>query len=107
MAPPFAKDPKALAINQKSTSGTASPAARTPAAATTTTRRFRARRSFLSLIDAQRTATHLEAIGLLNRVLRFIGRHIDEGESPGTPGLAIVDELDRFDFAVALEEPTH
>jgi hypothetical protein len=49
----------------------------------------------------------LEAIGLLDRVLRFTGRHIDECESPGTSGFAIVDELDRFDFAVALKEATY
>ena len=65
------------------------------------------RSAFLSFIHAQRPTTHLEAIGLLDGVLRFTGSHVDECKSARTPGFPIVDEFDGFDFAVALEDRTH
>jgi hypothetical protein len=61
----------------------------------------------LGLIHAQGPTTHLEAIGLLDCVLRLTGGHIDERESAGPPGLPIVDEFDGFDFTVALENRSH
>jgi hypothetical protein len=61
----------------------------------------------LGLIHAQRPTAHLEAIGLLDCVLRFTGGHIDERESTGPPGLPIVDEFDGFDFTVVLEYRSH
>jgi hypothetical protein len=61
----------------------------------------------LGLIYAQRPTTHLEAIRLLDCVLRLTGCHIDERKSARAPGLPIVDEFDGFDFAVALENRTH
>ena len=64
-------------------------------------------RPFLGLVDSQRTATHLEAVRLLNRVLRLACRHVHERKTAGAAGLAIVDELDGFDFAVALEQATN
>jgi hypothetical protein len=61
----------------------------------------------LGLIHAQRPPPHLEAIRLLDGVLRFAGTHIDERESAGPPGLPIIDEFDGFDFAVTLENCAH
>jgi hypothetical protein len=61
----------------------------------------------LGLIHAQRPTPHLEAVRLLDGVLRFAGSHIDERKSAGAPGFPIVDEFDGFDFAVALENRTH
>jgi hypothetical protein len=61
----------------------------------------------LSFIDEQGSTSHLEAIGLLDGVLRFTGSHVDECESAGSPGFPIVDEFDGFDFAVTLEDRTH
>src|SRR5271167_4958733 len=69
--------------------------------------RLGSRRPLLGFVDAQRTSTHLEAVRLLNCVLRFARPHVHERKSPGTPGFAIVDEFDRFDFAVAFEQRTH
>src|SRR5471030_642748 len=82
-------------------------AAATPTAATAAARRLGAGRPFLGFVDSQRTTAHLEAVRLLNRVLRLTGAHVHERKAAGTPGLAIVDELDRFDFAVALEQRPH
>jgi hypothetical protein len=48
----------------------------------------------LRFIDSQRPTSQLKAVRLLNRVLSFAGGHVDECESPGTAGLAIVDEFD-------------
>ena len=61
----------------------------------------------MGFIDAQRPPTHLESVRLLNRVLCFARTHIHERKSAGTPGLAIIDEFDGFDFAVALEQRAH
>src|ERR1700734_1802102 len=86
------------------------PAARTAAAAATTTasaRGFGSRRPFLGLVDAQRASTHLEAVRLLYRVLRVAGSHVHERKSARPSGFAIVDELDRLDFAVAFEQRTN
>jgi hypothetical protein len=57
----------------------------------------------LSLIHAQRPAAHLEAIRLLDCVLCFTRSHIDERKSARPTGFPIVNELDGFHFAVALE----
>jgi hypothetical protein len=45
----------------------------------------------------------LETIGLLDGVLRFARRHVDECESSRPAGFPVIDEFDGFDFAVALE----
>jgi hypothetical protein len=58
----------------------------------------------LGLIHAQRPTSHLEAVRLLDGILRFTGSHIDEREAAGPPGLPIVDEFDGLDFAVAFED---
>ena len=79
----------------------------TATATATTAGRSGARRAFLRLIDAQWPASHLEAVRLLDRVLGFTGRHVHKRESPGTPRLAIVDELYRFYFSVAFEQAAY
>ena len=71
------------------------------------TRGLRTRRAFLGLVHAQRSSTHLKAVGLLDRVLRFARPHVDEGKAAGTARFAIVDEFDRIDLAIALEQATH
>ena len=90
---------------------TASAVSSTTSEATTTTSEATAagfsRRSFLGLIHAQRQTPHLEAVRLLDGVLRFAGGHIDERESAGPSGFPIVDEFDGFDFTVALEYRSH
>jgi hypothetical protein len=58
----------------------------------------------LGLIDSQRATAHLKAIGLLDGVLRFTCTHVDEGKTTRPSGLAIVDEFDGLNFAVALEQ---
>jgi len=77
--------------------GEISPATRATAAAATTTTAsatwLGTRRPFLRFIDAERSAAHLEAIGLLNRVLCFTGGHVDERKSTGASRLAVVDEF--------------
>jgi hypothetical protein len=91
-----------------------SPAARAATAATTTSSTSAASAAgpgsgstLLSFIDSQRATAHLKAVRLLDCVLRFISRHVDERKAAGTPSLAIVDEFDGFDFAVAFENRTH
>jgi hypothetical protein len=58
----------------------------------------------LGFIDSQRAAAHLKAIGLLDGVLRFTGAHVDKGKTSRPSGLAVIDELDGLNFAVAFEQ---
>src|ERR1700753_2849581 len=77
------------------------------AAATAAARRLRAGRTVLGFGLAERPATHLEAVRLLDRVLRLTCRHVNECKAARPACFAIVDELDGIDFAVALEEAAH
>src|SRR5882672_10350352 len=61
-------------------------------------------RTFLGFVHAQRTAIHLKAVQRLDSALRFVLRHVDETEAAGLSGLTVIDELDRIDLAVTLEE---
>src|SRR6516162_2586415 len=64
-------------------------------------------RTLLRFVDPQRAASHLKAVEGLNRALRLGLRHIDEAEATRFAGLAVVDELHRFDFSMALEQSLH
>ncbi len=64
----------------------------------------RALRPFLRFIDAQWAAIHLKPVQGLNGGLRFTLRHVDETEAAGLAGFAVIDELDRINLAVTLEE---
>jgi hypothetical protein len=61
----------------------------------------------LGLIHTQRPAAHLEAIRLLDCVLRFTRSHIDECKSARPTGFPIIDELDGFHFPMALKNRAH
>ena len=61
-------------------------------------------RTFLCFVDTQWTAIHLKAVQRLNGALRFTLRHIDESEAAWLASLPVIDELDRVDLAVTLEE---
>src|SRR6185295_3667118 len=63
-----------------------------------------ARRTFLRLVDAQRTAVHLVAVEALDRGLRLARTHFDEAEATGLARFAVVDQLYGIDLAVALEQ---
>jgi len=64
----------------------------------------RALRPFLRFVDAQRTAIHVEAVQALNGGLRLVLRHVDETEAAGLSSFAVIDELDRVDLPMTLEE---
>ena len=64
----------------------------------------RALRPFLRFVDAQRTTIHLKPVEGLNGSLRFTLRHVDETEAAGLSSFAVIDELDRVDLPMTLEE---
>src|SRR5512138_1210684 len=61
----------------------------------------------LRFVDLQRPATHVLAIQVLDRPGRIGAGHFDEAEPTGTAGLTIVDQADRLDGAVLLEQRAH
>ena len=61
-------------------------------------------RTLLSFVHAQWTAIHLKAVQGLNRGLRLTLRHVDETEAARLSSFAVIDELDRIDLTVTLEE---
>ncbi len=77
---------------------------RLPSAAERTATLARALRTFLRFVDAQRTAIHVEAVQALNGGLRLVLRHVDETEAAGLSSFAVIDELDRVDLPMTLEE---
>jgi hypothetical protein len=64
----------------------------------------RALRPFLRFVDAQGATIHLKPVQGLNGGLRFTLRHVDETEATGLSSFPVIDEFDRVDFAVTLEE---
>src|SRR6516165_3414111 len=77
---------------------------RRPSAPERTPALARALRTLLGLVDAQRPPRHLEAVQGLDGALRFGLRHVDEAEATRLAGLAIVDELYRFHFAMTFKQ---
>jgi hypothetical protein len=61
-------------------------------------------RPFLGFVDTQWATIHLKAVQGLNGGLCFTLRHIDETEAARLSSFAVIDELDRIDLAVTLEE---
>src|ERR1700716_921656 len=56
--------------------------------------------SLLRFVDAQRPATHLEAVQRLDRAQCLVLRHVDECEAARLAGFPVVDELYRFHLAM-------
>src|SRR5262245_59690710 len=70
------------------------------AAAAKPTGRFRPR-----LVHGERATTHLVAVELRRRLLRFlVGRHFDERKPARAPGCRIAHHADRFDGSRLAEE---
>src|ERR1700722_15351565 len=61
-------------------------------------------RALLCLVDAQWPAVHLKAIQGLDGGLRLRLRHVDEPETAGLPGFAVIHQLPRIHFTVTLEQ---
>ena len=61
-------------------------------------------RPFLGFVDTQWATIHLKAVQGLNGGLCFTLRHIDETEATRLSSFAVIDELDRIDLTVTLEE---
>src|SRR6185295_14603193 len=61
-------------------------------------------RTFLSFVHAQRTAIQVKAVQRLDGALRLVLRHVYKTEAARLSGFTVIDELDRIDLAVTLEE---
>src|SRR5690606_11631773 len=60
-----------------------------------------------SLVDPQRTAAHVHAIGRLNGFQGICRRHVDEAETARTARLTIVHQFHRLHTAVLFEQLAH
>src|SRR5579871_895102 len=84
------------------------PAARAAAAATTTTARATAAAAtaaaLLRLVHAQRASAHVLPVEALDRARSVAARHLDEAEAARAAGVAVVDQGDRLDLAMLLEQ---
>ena len=64
----------------------------------------RALRPFLRFVHTQWPAIHVEPVQALNGGLRLVLRHVDETEAARLSSFAVIDELDRVDLPMTLEE---